>query len=218
MLLSLRKIHRRTCTLRLGTAVILFATAFSAVSSASTLTFITPPGSTVTPSGSGPVAVAGSATLTFTGSSLTVQLINLTVNPCCDGQMLSGIEITFAGLTAALGSTISTQPTTNDLVTVTATGAPTMSSGAANWADNIYSSTLMGLCTVCASNSPGPEHMIIGAPDPATGTSEVYTSSNNGLRLNSHGSNPLAPFVYGGGNTYASGPLAGVTGTQIGRA
>jgi hypothetical protein len=212
MLLSLRKTHRRTCTLRLGTAVILFATAFSVVSSASTLTFITAPGSTVLPTGSGPVAVSAGATLTFSGSSLTVQLFNQTVNPCCDGQMVSGIEITFAGLTSALGSTISTQPTTNDIVTLGTGGAPTLSSSPAGWLDNVYSTTQMALCEICATgNGPnGPRHMIIGDPNPATGTSETYSAANNGLKNGN-----VNGYILGGGTAYNAGPLNGATGAAL---
>jgi hypothetical protein len=206
--------HRAQSSARQLLFLSLLSALLPQISAAYTIIFATPPNATVTPLNSSPVAVDAEAIIDFnqTAHTLTISLLNLTVNACCDGQMVSGIEIDFANLSGSLSSTITSQPTSNDLITLSSNGTPTLSSVNAGWLDNVYDANTLGLCEICATgNAPSHgQHMIIGAPDPTkVSTTDQYTGANNGLKNGN-----VNGYILGSGGSYTSGtPLANANAT-----
>src|SRR5262245_56892996 len=101
-----------------------FGFAYTPSASATTFSFITPAGSTVTDG-----AVNASATITTGAGSISVTLIDLLANPTSVGQLISDISFTYSGSALASAATLSSSSGQN--ITVAGGGTFTLGSSVA---------------------------------------------------------------------------------------
>ena len=152
---------------------------------AGTVTFVTPPGSTV-----GGEPVSASATFTTSGNTLTITLTDLLANPNNVGSLLSDLLFTTNGgsLTGATQTAASSSE-----ITVAGDGSftgPTPISGVATvgWPFTVNSATSGTLDVLSGPGHAGPAHLIIGPPGPG-GT---YSNANGSIA----GNGPHNPFLF----------------------
>src|SRR5215467_14079262 len=149
------------------------------VASASTITFVTPTGSTTS---GGPVDASATIT-TGAGGAVTITLTNLEANPKDVAQLLSDLSFDFSGgetsgtLTSSSGTEIKVA---GDGTFTTGSTVPT------GWA---LSSTAGGLELDVLGTPTGPKHLIIG---PA-GTGGTYSNAKGSIA----GNKPHNPFLDG---------------------
>ena len=141
--------------------------------------------------------------------TLTIELLNLQTNPKDVSQLISGIEFTMSNLSA--GTVANATPSaTESAITINGDGVPTSTPETSGWVDQSIGANTFTLCTVCGSgvggHPAGPSQLIIGGPNSSTGSLEKYTNANGSIAHNG----PHNPFILGSGDTYASGPLAGL--------
>jgi hypothetical protein len=161
--------------MRLALAVCLLICAFAVTSQASSITFMTPTGSTI-----GGQPVNASATFVTSANTLTVTLTDLLANPTDVGQLLSDLFFTLSnGSTAGtLTSSSGQEITVNSGGTFTLGG--TVSTG---WALSPSGGSLL----LNVLGTPvGPAHLIIGPSGGAT-----YSNANGSIA----GNGPHNPFL-----------------------
>lgn len=171
-------------SLPLGAAALGLALAMQAPpAAAGVVTYTTKPGATV-PSSTQPVSVT--ATFVTGPGTLDITLTNNVIDPTSDGQLLSAVYFTLAGVTAA---PVYSAPTAN-LVTIAADGTFTSVSGAltrwqtANTGGNTY--------RLSEQDTSGPKsQQIIGAPDATTG---LYDNANSSIR--NHNASAQGPVTF----------------------
>jgi hypothetical protein len=170
--------------------------AFSVVASASTITFVTPIGSTT----SGPVDAQ--ATFTTGTNSLLITLSNLQANPTDVGQLLSDLDFTLSGgVTSGTLSSSSAQEITVNSTTGTFTLGNTVSTGwGLNNNVNVGGLTSALQLTLLGGFISPPDHLIIGPP-----TGGLYSNANSSIGTHNPQLNGSATFNL----TFA--PSAGVT-------
>ena len=143
---------------------------------AATVTFVTPPGTSV-PDGS----VNASATFTTGAGTLSVTLTDLLANPTSVGQTLSDLIFTLSSHQTT--GTISSS--SGQLVTVAANGtATTGATTTTGWGLN---SNVSGGIQLDALGFVGPAGLIIGPPGPGG----IYTNANGSIA----GNGPHNPFI-----------------------
>jgi hypothetical protein len=150
---------------------------------AGSITYVTPPGSTVPPSPGQPVSA--SATFTTSLHSLTIVLTDLLANPKDVGQLLSDLSFTLGNGGSLTGASLSSS--SGQVITVasngTFTAGPTVATG---WVPTL-GGTSGHLDDLVGTGHAGPAHTIIGPPGPG-GT---YSAVNNSIK----GNGPHNPFL-----------------------
>ncbi len=157
----------------------LIGIASTALISAQTCTSI--PGG-ATPDG----VVSATANFSVGEGSVSVAVTNLLVNPLSVGQLLSGVQFTLTS-----GVTTGSLSSSSALVrNVKKAGAYTdLVAGATGWALDNTSGFL--LCALCNDfGAIGPKRLLIGDPNPSTGT-------YNGANASIAGNKPHNPFTAG---------------------
>ena len=198
-----------------GTYRILVLTlALAAASHASSIYFATGP-TTISPAGSSPVQVNAQVNITFdaTAHTMTIQLLDLQINPTSIPQILSGVEMDLSNLgagnlTGSINSFAGTQFSIDGAGAITSVTSATTSSwlvGTANGNPTAgYDSNTLSLCEICKFGGPGPAQLVIGGPSTPTGP----YSTKGGLTTTPH-----QPYILGSGQTYTSGPFSGKSST-----
>ena len=144
---------------------------------AGTITYVTPPGSTVTGG-----AVNAEADFTTSAGSLSVTLKDLLANPTDIGQLLSDLSFT-VGNGSLSGATLSSS--SGQEVTVASNGTFTLgSTGSTGWAFSTIGTDTGTLDVLGAA--VGPAHLIIGPPGGGG-----YTNANSSIA----GNGPHNPFL-----------------------
>jgi len=145
------------------------------VAHASTVTFVTPPGSTT-----GGGAVNASATFTTGPGIMSVVLQNLQANPTDIAQLISDLDFTLStGATTGTSLASLTQQ-----ITVNSGGTTTLgSTGSTGWGLN---NNVSGGLQLDALGFIGPAMLIIGPP----GAGGLYTNANGSIA----GNGPHNPF------------------------
>jgi hypothetical protein len=151
----------------------------------------------------------GTFTLDLVNQTMTIDLLNLELNPQYDFQILGSVQITLSNLNgSATAPTVQSSSFTAMNVassTPTALGSqpankwafPTIAGGAYAVGPNI-----LEFCVDCISTL-GSKQLIIGGPNPVTG---LYDAAGSGITSAGH-----QPYILGSGGTYSSGPLSGPT-------
>jgi hypothetical protein len=156
----------------------------------------------------GPTTVNGSAvnaesTFTFnvTNQTITIQLLNLQLNPGDVAQLISGVEfdLTHLGSGSLSGTSINSGLTTESSLDVNGSGTPIADQHSSSWIVQNTGISSLTLCTICSGGGQ-PDELIIGGPDLTTGT---YTAAMGSIA----GNGPHNPFIMGSGGTYSSGTL-----------
>ena len=153
---------------------------------ATTISYVTPPGSTVPPS----QPVSASATFTTSANTLTIGLNDLLANPTDIGQLLSDLSFTLGNGGSLTGSTETAAASSE--ITVAGNGSftgPTPISGVATvgWPFAVNSAT-EGTLDVLAAGGAGPAHLLIGPP----GGGGTYSAANGSIA----GNGPHNPFLF----------------------
>jgi hypothetical protein len=170
--------------------VCLFISAFAATSHASTITFITPTGSTTS---GGPVSA--SATVTTSAGQIVISLTDLLANPSDVAQLVSDFDFVLSNgaTTGTLVSQVGQQIDVHaDGTTSNHPGNPT------GWQLN---SNVGGGIQISALGGGQPYDLIIGPPGPGG----VYTAANGSIA----GNGPHNPFINQTGTFTIN--IAGVT-------
>jgi hypothetical protein len=137
-----------------------------------------------------------SATFDITSTAITVQLLNLTVNPIDVNQAIGSLQFTITGGT--LNPAIASYGFTTFGITAAPVAGSIISPAAATtaiWSANALSTTDFSLCVVCAGG--GTTGLILGGPD---GT-DTYSAADGTLATGTS-----AQWIIGTDQTY--------TGTQ----
>jgi hypothetical protein len=149
---------------------------------ASTITFVTPTGSTTS---GGPVNA--SAVFTTNNGTLSITLTNLLANPTDVAQLLSDLSFTVSDSTLGAGTTMTSSA---PLGTVSVAGNGTYTKGtvpSTGWQLTSASSGQFNLDDLCGSTCAGPAHLVIGGMD----TAGLYTAANGSIA----GNKPHNPFL-----------------------
>jgi hypothetical protein len=155
------------------------------------------------------VNAEASFTFNVTSQTITVQLLNLQINPQSVSQLISGVEFDLTNLGAGtLSATINTA--TANSFDIGGNGAPTVDQQSSTWVVQKIGAGTLALCEICRlGGGGGPSELVIGGPDPATGSAQVYTNAGGSIA----GNGPHQPFLLGSGATYSAGPLNGLVST-----
>jgi len=190
-----------TCWKRLWMAAALGCLAGPA--GANTVSYVTGP----THSTSG-AAVNAAAEFIFDASAhtVTVELLNLQLNPTGVSQALSGVQFDLTNLSGYAAPTISS--TSASTFDVAANGYASADSETPHWVAEPVSGSTVTLCEICATHGH-PDQLILGGPDAAMGSKDKYTAARGSIAGNpAHNS-----FLLGSGATYSEGVLAGLHST-----
>jgi hypothetical protein len=153
---------------------------------AGTITYVTPPGSTVPPSPGAPVDAK--VTFTTSANTLTITLTDLLANPKDVGQLLSDLSFTVGNGGTLTGSTESSS--SGQEITVNSGGTFTIGSTVgAGWVYSTSSATSGLLDVLSGPGHAGPAHLIIGPP----GAGGTYSNANGSIA----GNGPHNPFLNG---------------------
>ncbi len=152
--------------------------------SASTITYMTPTGSTVTDG-----AVSAQAMFTTGTGMLTITLSDLLANPTSAGQLVSDLQFT---LSPSVTGTTSLTSSSAQEVTIASGGTATLgSTTTTGWGFGTFGSGFI-VCVICPNNvtaSATPSQEIIGAP----GSGGTYSNANGSIT----GNGPHNPFLNG---------------------
>jgi hypothetical protein len=149
-----------------------------------------------------------SATFDINTNSITVHLLNLSVNPSSVNQAIGSLRFTITGATgAALNPVFPTNSFSDTIFGIdSSSGAikgPSGSEPATLWKTSALSATDVALCVVCATG--GAYRLIVGGPDESGPTPDTYSATppldGTTLRTGTSGQ-----WIIGSGATY--------TGTQ----
>lgn len=160
----------------------------------SSVIFTTSPGALVTGS---PVDAEADFILDSVNHTITITLLNHEVNPQRDFQALSSIQVTISNLSGGLTPGVNSSSFSG--IDVSSGSAPVSHPGLTNvWTAAQSTATNLIFCTNCPGG--GNTDLLIGAPDPVTGT---YHGGNTGLYNKT-------PFLLATGGTYTTGPFVGL--------
>ena len=130
------------------------------------------------------VAVDASATFDINTNSITVTLLNLTLNPTDVNQAIGSLRFTINGTTGTLTPTIaSNSGTTFGVASGKTIISPTAESGT-TWTTTPSSGQQVVLCVVCATFVTGTPGLILGGPSEP---SDKYAAANPSLRTGTSG-------------------------------
>ena len=188
---------------RLLTAVAGLAIAFltTPAAMASTIGFATGPQS-LTASGK-TYSENAIAWFTVTSHSITVQLINLIVNPSDLDQAIGSLRFTVSGVTGTTTSATTTASFTDISLNSSGslTGVTDRTSTLWQTTPTLQGTTLqMTMCAVCATGGASAKELILGSPNGTNGATGSYAAAD----FKSTGQ-----WVIGSGLTYTSGALKG---------
>jgi len=139
----------------------------------------------------GGVAVNASATFDINTNSITVTLLNLTLNPTDVNQAIGSLRFTITG--AVPTNTIaSNADTTFGIIPGGVIKNPITAQTTTNWT-NTLSGQQDALCVVCATFVTGTPGLIVGGPN----TSDKYDAADATLATNTSGQ-----WIIGSGLTY----------------
>jgi len=168
---------------------------------ASSITFITPSGSSV-PGG----PVDASATFTISNGAIQITLTNLLANPHDEGQGLSDLSFTLGGGGSLSGATLSSS--SGQEITVNSdhsfTPGSTVPTG---W---VFTPGTGSLNVLAGPGHAGPAHTIIGPPGPLN----TYSNANGSIAGNKPHNpflNQTATFMIGGAGITSSTTITGAT-------
>jgi len=143
----------------------------------------------------------------YTNDTITIAPLNLENNLTRDVQLLSHLDLTFSNLQS--GTMASVTSSSFDAINFSSSATSAHTPTPANvWQALLTAGGALTFCTNC--NGAGNAELIVGAPTPGSGNSELYNSpgANSGLYNRS-------PVILGDGATYASGPLAGLNSNPV---
>jgi hypothetical protein len=178
---------------------------FSSLAEAYPIIFATGPTTTT-----GGAQVNAEAFITFNASAhtVTIQLLDLEVNPTDVSQLISGFEFDLTNLSGSVTPGINSA--TVGTFDVAANGFASADPQSSTWITQSLSGTSVSLCEICRlGGGSGPQDLIIGGPDPAQGDSDQYTNANGSIA----GNGPHNPFILGSGANYSAGVLKTVNST-----
>lgn len=190
---------------------LVFLLMFSAPARSSTFIFVTPPGATTSNAGAFvPVDVKATFTLDLVNQTITVDLLNLELNPQFDYQALGSVQISLSNLNGS-----ATPPTvlSSSFSAINLHSAPTpaaVSPTPANvWAYPTSGAYAVGpgileFCADCIGNL-GSKQLVMGGPNASTG---LYDAAGSSITSTGH-----QPYILGSGDTYSSGDLQGLNST-----
>jgi hypothetical protein len=188
--------------------VLFLAAAPSRADNIVTTTWATASGATITNSGTA-YSVDDSVVLSidYTLDTITISPLNLENDLTRDVQLLSHIDLTLVNLSAGTTASVSSSSYSAINFSSSSTSVDTPTPGNV-WQAVLGTGGALSFCTNC--NGSGNSQLIIGAPNPASGNSELYNSSgaNNGFYNRS-------PAILGDGAAYSSGPLAGINSSPV---
>jgi hypothetical protein len=159
--------------------LLLLALAVALPSSANTITYVLPPGSTTS---GGPVSA--SATFTTGAGTLAITLTNLQANPTDAAQLLSDLDFVLSG-----GQTIGTLSNSSGLERTVNSGGSYTDTGMVSTGWSLINNFGGGLQLQVLGTPIGPAHLIIGGPN----GSNVYSNANGSIA----GNGPHNPFLTG---------------------
>lgn len=155
--------------------ILLLAACSACIASADTMIFQTPPGSTISGSGS----VAARAYFTTGAGTLTISLVDLLANPTDDGQTISDLEFQVVG---GLSGTTTMTSDIGQTITIGGGTGTTGTTGTANWGFGAYNSGFI-TCIICPTsplsqppNPTAPPSDLIVGPGPYSNANASFTS------------------------------------------
>lgn len=182
--------------------VLLVGFCLSSAATAYPIIFATGP---TTTTGGAQVNATASFTFDTTAHSITIQLLNLQLNPRSVAQLISGVEFDLTNLSGSVAPSINSA--TVGTFDVDGNGNPVADSQSTHWVTKTLGSNSVSLCEICkGGGGNGPSELIIGGPDPATGTSYQYTNAAGSIA----GNGPHNPFILGSGAGYSTTALKGL--------
>src|ERR1035437_675336 len=131
----------------------------------------------------GGVAVNASATFDINTNSITVTLLNLTLDPTDVNQAIGSLRFTITGTTGPPTTIASNSGTTFGIASGTTIISPTAESGT-TWTTTPSSGQQVVLCVVCATFVTGTPDLILGGPSEP---SDKYAAANPSLRTGTSG-------------------------------
>jgi len=144
----------------------------------------------------GGLPVNASATFDINASSITVHLLNLSLNPTDVNQAIGSLRFTITGATAPLTPTIaSNSDTTFGIASGKRIISPTAET-ATTWTTTALGQQV-ALCVVCANFVIGTPGLILGGPDEP---SDKYAAAHPPLRTGTSGQ-----WIIGSGLPYTTG-------------
>src|ERR1035437_8709737 len=146
-----------------------------------------------------------SATFDINTNSITVHLLNLSVNPSSVNQAMGSIRFTITGGATLAFPAMGTHPASDTTFGIDSSGAIKpliVGETTTTWSASALSSVDFVLCAVCAGG--GATALIVGGPNTTTGAYDDPTSDGT-LRTNNNGQ-----WIIGSGLTYSTGKSAAV--------
>ena len=146
-----------------------------------------------------------SATFDINTNSITVHLLNLSVNPSSVNQAIGSLRFTITGGATLAFPAMGTHPASDTTFGIDSSGGikPLIVGETTTiWSASALSSADFVLCAVCAGG--GITGLIVGGPNTTTGAYD-NPSSDGTLGTNKNGQ-----WIIGSGVTYSTGKFAGV--------